>query len=53
MGMELWQFAVMVVVGAGVIALWITFVYLPRRTGEEEPQNIPEEPRSPGDPSSK
>ncbi len=40
MDAELWQFA-------GVIALWIVFVYLPRRTAEDDPQNPPED-RQPG-----
>ena len=43
MSTELWQFAVMVVAGATAIVLWIPFVYLPRRTGEDAPQEPPEE----------
>ena len=42
MGTELWQFAAMTVAGIGVVALWIMFVYLPRRTGED---TLPEPPK--------
>jgi hypothetical protein len=45
MGMELWQFAAMTAAGIGVIALWIMFVYIPRRTGEDTPPELPKEDR--------
>ncbi|MBA4115030.1 MAG: hypothetical protein H0X71_01035 [Rubrobacter sp.] len=37
MGTEPWQFVAMIAVGIGVVALWIMFVYIPRRTGEDTP----------------
>jgi hypothetical protein len=46
MGMELWQAAVVAAAGAVVVVLWVLFVYLPRRTGEDNPQEHPEEDRS-------
>ena len=42
MGTELWQFVAAAAAGVGVIFLWIMFVYLPRRTGEDEPREPPE-----------
>jgi cytochrome c-type biogenesis protein CcmH/NrfF len=42
MGMELWQAAVVAV----VVVLWVLFVYLPRRTGEDTPPEPPGEDRS-------
>jgi hypothetical protein len=42
-GTELWQFAIVAAAGAVVIVLWVLFVYLPRRTGEDTPQEPPEE----------
>ena len=45
MGAEFWQFAIAAAVGAVMIVLWILFVYLPRRTGEDAPQQPPEEDR--------
>ena len=53
MGAELWQFVIVTAAIAVLIVLWILFVYLPRRTGEDTPQESPEEDRSPdheGDP---
>jgi hypothetical protein len=46
MGMELWQAAVVAAAGAVMVVLWVLFVYLPRRTGEDTPQEPPEEDRS-------
>jgi hypothetical protein len=46
MGTEFWQFAIAATAGAVVIVLWVMFVYLPRRTGEDAPQQPPEEDRS-------
>ena len=37
MGAELWQFAGMTAAGAGVVTMWILFVYRPRKTGEGTP----------------
>ncbi|WP_166398004.1 hypothetical protein [Rubrobacter marinus] len=37
MGAELWQFGGMAAVGVGVVAMWILFVYRPRKTGEGTP----------------
>ncbi len=38
MGTEFWQFAFVAAVGATVAILWVLFVYLPRRTGEDTPE---------------
>ena len=46
MGAELWQAAVVSAAGAVVVVLWVLLVYLPRRTGEDSPQEPPEEGRS-------
>ncbi len=46
MDTELWQFAIATAAGVVVIVLWILFVYLPRRTGEDAPQKPPEEDHS-------
>ena len=46
MGTEIWQFAIVAAAGAVVIVLWVLFIYLPRRTGEDAPQEPPEEDRS-------
>ena len=46
MSTELWQIAIAASAGAVVIFLWILFVYLPRRTGEDAPQEPSEEDRS-------
>ena len=46
MGTEFWQFAIVTATGAVVIVLWVLFVYLLRRTGEDTPQEPPEEDRS-------
>ena len=46
MSTELWQFAIAAAAGAVVIFLWMLFVYLPRRTGEDAPQEPSEEDRS-------
>ena len=46
MGTEIWQFAIAAAAGAVVIVLWILFVYLPRRTGEDAPREPSEEDRS-------
>lgn len=43
MGTELWQFVAAASVGLGVVFLWIMLVYLPRRTGEDEPQEPAEQ----------
>ena len=43
MSTELWQFAIAAAAGAVVIVLWVLFVYLPRRTGEDASQEPPEE----------
>jgi hypothetical protein len=45
-GTEIWQFALAAAAGAVVIVLWILFVYLPRRTGEDAPRAPSEEDRS-------
>jgi hypothetical protein len=37
---ELWQFAAAGVALAVVVALWLLFVYKPRRTGEGNPRNV-------------
>ena len=42
----LWQFALLAAAGV-VVVLWVLFVYLPRRTGEDIPQEPPEEDRRP------
>ena len=46
MGTEIWQFAIAAAAGAVMIVLWILLVYLPRRTGEDAPQEPLEEDRS-------
>jgi hypothetical protein len=46
MGTELWQFAIIAAVGSVMVVLWVLFVYLPRRTGEDTMQEPPEEDRS-------
>ena len=46
MGTEFLQFAIAAAAGAVVIVLWVLFVYLPRRTGEDAPQEPSEEDRS-------
>jgi hypothetical protein len=46
MATELWQFAIIAATGAVMVVLWVLFVYLPRRTGEDTPQEPPEEDRS-------
>lgn len=46
MGMEAWQAAVVTAAGAVMVVLWVLFVYLPRHTGEDTPQEPPEEDRS-------
>ena len=46
MGTELWQFAMAAAAATVIIFLWILFVYLPRRTGEDAPQEHSEEDRS-------
>lgn len=45
MGTELWQFVTVVAAGMVVILLWILFIYLPRRTGEDDLRNPAEEDR--------
>ena len=45
---ELWQFVAAAGAGLGVVFLWLMFVYLPRRTGEDEPQE-PAEKAAPQD----
>ena len=37
MSAEMWQFAGMAGVVAGIVVLWVMFVYQPRRTGEGTP----------------
>ena len=46
MGTEFWQFAFVAAAGATVAILWVLFVYLPSRTGEDTPQEPFEEGRS-------
>ena len=46
MGTELWQFAIVTAASVVVIVLWVLFVYLARRTGEDTPQEPPEVDRS-------
>ena len=46
MGTELWQFAIVTAASVVVIVLWVLFVYLARRTGEDTPQEPREEDRS-------
>jgi hypothetical protein len=46
MVMELWQAALVAAAGAVVVVLWVLFVYLPRRTGEDNAQEPPEKDRS-------
>ena len=42
MGKELWQFVFVAAAGAVVVVLWVLFVYMPRRTGEDSSQEPPE-----------
>jgi hypothetical protein len=46
MGMELWQAAVVAAAGAVMVVVWVLFIYLPRRTGEDTLQEPSEEDRS-------
>lgn len=44
MSAEMWQFAGVAGVGAGIVILWVLFVYRPRRTGEGTPPvNLPDD----------
>ncbi len=47
MGAEMWQFAGMAGVVAGIVVLWVLFIYRPRRTGEGTPPVDPSE-KGPG-----